>query len=139
MDSRKLARLCLELADSKKSENGVILDVRKLTSVTDYFVVVSGTSEPHLRAISDEITDKLREDHGLRPRALDGTVQTSWAVLDYDDVIVHLMKPDTRQRYDLETLWSDAPQVRRRKEATGEKKTKVKKSDKKETEAVSAD
>ena len=64
MDSRKLALLCRELADNKKAEDIVILDVRELSSVTDYFVIASGTSEPHLRAIVDEITDKLRRTSG---------------------------------------------------------------------------
>ena len=117
MDSKKLALLCRELADNKKAEDIVVLDVRKISSITDYFVVATGTSEPHLRAISDEITDKLREDHDLRPRAVDGTLQTAWLVLDYFDVIVHVMRTDVRERYDLETLWGDAPRVRARKPA----------------------
>src|SRR5207237_2773323 len=70
MDSRKLALLCRELAENRKAENTVILDVRELSSVTDYFVLASGTSEPHLRAIVEEITDKLREEHNVRPRAM---------------------------------------------------------------------
>ena len=61
MDSKKLALLCREFADNRKAEDIVVLDVRKLSSVTDYFVIASGTSEPHLRAILNEITDKLRE------------------------------------------------------------------------------
>lgn len=117
MDSRKLALLCRELADNKKAEDIVILDLRQLSSVTDYFVIASGTSEPHLRAIVDEITDQLIEERDLRPRAIDGTVQGAWVVLDYFDVIVHVMRHDVRQRYDLETLWGDAPRVRQRKRA----------------------
>ena len=93
------------------------MDVRELSSVTDYFVLASGTSEPHLRAIVEEITDKLREEHELRPRAVDGTFQAAWVVLDYFDVIVHVMRQDVRDRYDLETLWGDAPRVRARKKA----------------------
>jgi ribosome-associated protein len=112
MDSKQLALLCRELADNRKAENTVILDVKKLSSVTDYFVVTSGTSEPHLRAITDEITGKLRDEHDLRPRAVDGTLQTAWVVLDYFDVIVHVMRTDIRERYDLEGLWGDAPHVR---------------------------
>lgn len=112
MDSKKLALLCRELAENKKAEDIVILDVRELSSVTDYFVIVSGTSEPHLRAIVDEITDTLREEHDLRPRAIDGTLHTAWMVLDYFDVIVHVMRGDVRDRYDLETLWGDAPRIR---------------------------
>jgi ribosome-associated protein len=119
MDSRKLASLCRELADNKKAEDIAILDLRELSSVTDYFVIASGSSEPHLRAIVDEITDKLRDEHQLRPKAIDGTLQTAWIVLDYFDVIVHVMRRDVRERYDLETLWGDAPRVkaRRRKSA----------------------
>src|SRR5258706_8422084 len=115
MDSRKLALLCRELADNKKAEDIAILDVREVSSVTDYFVIASGTSEPHLRAIVDEIMDKLREEHHLRPKAVDGAFRTAWVVLDYFDVIVHVMRADVRERYDLETLWGDAPRVRQRK------------------------
>jgi ribosome-associated protein len=117
MDSRKLALLCRELADNKKAENIVILDVRELSSVTDYFVIAAGTSEPHLRAIVDEISDRLREDCDLRPNAIDGTFHTNWVVLDYFDVIIHVMRADVRERYDLETLWGDAPRVKSRKRA----------------------
>jgi ribosome-associated protein len=122
MDSRKLALLCRELADDKKAEDIAILDVSELSSVTDYFVIVSGTSEPHLRAIVDEITDRLQDDHRLRPKAIDGTLQAAWVVLDYFDVIVHVMRRDVRERYDLETLWGDAPRVKARKRVKGRAK-----------------
>jgi ribosome-associated protein len=115
MHSRKLALLVREFADNKKAEDIAILDVRKLSSVTDYFVIASGTSEPHLRAIVDEVSDKLREEHGLRPKAIDGTLHTAWLVLDFFDVIVHIMRTDVRERYDLEGLWGDAPRVKPRK------------------------
>jgi ribosome-associated protein len=115
MDSRRLASLCRELADNRKADDIAVLDLRKVSSVADYFVIASGTSEPHLRAIVDEITERLREDHDLRPRAVDGTSQTAWVVLDFFDVMVHVMRKDIRERYDLETLWGDAPRVRPRK------------------------
>jgi ribosome-associated protein len=111
MDSRKLALLCRKLAENKKAENAVILDVRKISSVTDYFVIVSGTSEPHLRAIVNEVADKLRQDYHLRPRAVDGDIRAAWQVLDYFDVILHVMRADVREKYDLERLWGDAPGV----------------------------
>jgi ribosome silencing factor RsfS/YbeB/iojap len=111
MDSKKLALLCRKLAENKKAENSVILDVRKVSSVTDYFVIVSGTSEPHLRAITNEVTDKLRQDHHLRPRTIEGDPSAAWQVLDYFDVIVHVMRADAREKYDLESLWGDAPRV----------------------------
>jgi ribosome-associated protein len=112
MDSKKLALLCREFADHKKAEDLVVLDVRKLSSVTDYFVIASGTSEPHLRAIVNEIEDRLKQEHDLRPRARDGTVAGAWVVLDFFDVIVHVMRTDLRERYDLEGLWGDAPRVK---------------------------
>jgi ribosome-associated protein len=111
MDSKKLALLCRKMAENKKAENVVILDVRKLSSVTDYFVIVSGGNEPHLRAITNEVTDKLREEYHLRPRAVEGDPSASWQVLDYFDVIVHVMRSDAREKYDLESLWGDAPRI----------------------------
>ena len=114
MDAKRLALECRELADNRKAEDIAVLDVAEVSSIADYFVIASGTSEPHLRAISDEITEKLREDHGLKPRAVDGTLQAGWLVLDYFDVIVHVMRADVRQHYDLEGLWGDAPRVRPR-------------------------
>jgi ribosome-associated protein len=112
MDSRKLALLCRELADNKKAENIVVLDLRKLSSITDYFVICTGTSEPHLRAIVNEIQEQLEEDQHLTPRGTDGAINTAWVVLDYFDVIVHVMRKDVRELYNLEDLWGDAPQVR---------------------------
>jgi len=117
MDSRKLARLCRDFAENKKAENLVVLDVRKLSSVTDYFVIASGTSEPHLRAIVEEVTSQLRDQYELRPRAVDGTVHGAWVVLDFFDVIVHIMRRDVRERYDLESLWGDAARLKPRQPA----------------------
>ncbi len=111
MDSKKMALLCRELADNRKAENVVILDVCKLSSVTDYFVLASGSSQPHLRAIEDEITSKLRDEYDIRPRAVDGSVAGAWIVLDFFDVIVHIMRNDVRERYDLEGLWGDAAKL----------------------------
>ena len=110
MDSKKLALLCRDLADNKKAEDVIVLDVRKLSSVTDFFVIASGTSAPHLRAIVEEIHSKLRDEHDLRPSRQDGGGST-WVVLDYFDVIVHVMHTETRERYDLEGLWRDAKPV----------------------------
>ena len=115
MDSKKLALLCRKCADDKKAEGLVVLDVRELSTVTDFFVILSATSEPHLRAIVGDITEKVAEQTGLRPRAVDGTQRAAWMVIDYVDVIVHVMRHEARARYDLEGLWSDAPEVKPRK------------------------
>lgn len=112
MDSKKLALLCREYADNKKAENILVLDVCKLSSVTDFFVIATGTSEPHLRAIVNELEDRLHEEHDVHPRAKDGSVAGAWVVLDFFDVIVHVMRTDARERYNLEGLWGDAPLVK---------------------------
>jgi len=111
MDSKKLAQLCRSLAEDKKAENVLVLDVRKLSDVTDFYVIASGSSEPHLRAIESEVLSRLRDEHGLRPHSTDGSAQTNWLVADYFDVIVHIMKSEVRSHYDLEALWGDAPRV----------------------------
>ena len=115
MDAKKLALLCRDLADNKKAEDILILNVAELSSITDYFVICSGTSEPHLRAIAEEITSRLELEHGIEPRARDGSLTSGWLVLDFFDVIVHIMHRDSRQRYDLENLWGDAPRVKLKK------------------------
>ncbi len=115
MESKKLALLCRELAENKKAENTVVLDVRNLSSITDFFVITSGAAEPHLRAIVNEITDRLREEHGLSPRAVDGAANAPWQVMDYFDVIVHVMRTDVREKYDLEGLWGDAGKLEPRR------------------------
>ena len=122
MDSKKLALLCQELAANKKAEKILVLDVRKVSSITDYFVIASGTSEPHLRAIVNEITDNLRDEHQVRPRAIDGDFRDPWQVLDFFDVIVHVMRVDVREKYGLESLWGDAPPL------TAARKTRRKKA-----------
>ena len=130
MDSKKLAQLCRDYADNKKAEKLAVLDVRKLSSVADFFVIASGTSEPHVRAIVEEITSKLRDEHDVRARAVDGSRQGAWIVLDFFDVIVHVMRQDARDHYDLEGLWSDAAKVKTPKAKavkTGNAKPRVKK------------
>ena len=126
MESKKLALLCRELADNKKAENIIALDVRKLSSVTDFFVIASGTSQPHLRAIVEEIHSKLRDEHDLRPSRSEGSASGTWVVLDYFDVIVHVMHTETRKRYDLEGLWGDARPVKPGKPVKPRKKAAAK-------------
>jgi ribosome-associated protein len=134
MDSKKLALLCLKLAENKKAENVVVLDVRKLSSVTDYFVIASGTSEPHLRAIINEIVDRLWEENHLRARRTEGNSSAAWQVLDFFDVIVHVMSNEARDKYNLESLWGDAPRagVRRVKKQSNEGAKKAPRKSKRE-------
>ena len=111
MDGLELALACREYADNKKAEDIVVLDVHEVSSITDYFVIVSGTSEPHVRAIWNEIVDSLKQDHQLTSPPPEGAQHNTWVVIDYFDVIVHVMSRETREKYDLEGLWNDAAVV----------------------------
>jgi ribosome-associated protein len=111
LTSEKLVKLCREIALGKKAEDAIILDVRKVSTVADFFLICTGTSEPHLKAIADEIARRLR-DEGLRPRHRDGYPPSRWIVMDFNDVLVHIFHPELRQRYSLEDLWGDAKRVK---------------------------
>ena len=89
----------------------MVLDLRGISTLTDFFVICSGSSEPHLKAIAGEIETKLREDYDTRPAAVDGFPASQWIVLDYLQVIVHVLHRDKRDFYSLEDLWSDAPRL----------------------------
>ncbi len=88
-----------------------MLDLRDISSFTDFFVICSGTSEPHLKAIGGEIETKLKQDYGIRAVAVDGFPASQWMVLDYLQVIVHVFHQAKREFYSLEDLWGDAPRV----------------------------
>jgi ribosome-associated protein len=111
MESKTLALTCARLADNKKAENIALLDLRSISSIADYFVIVTGSNEPHLRAIVDEISEKLRLDHNVRPLSIDGAKITPWIVLDFIDVLVHVMNDEFRELYDLENLWGDGEKI----------------------------
>ena len=111
MESKTLALTCARLADNKKAENIALLDLRSISSIADYFFIVTGSNEPHLRAIVDEITEKLRLDHNVRPFSIDGAKITPWIVLDFIDVLVHVMNDEFRELYDLENLWGDGEKI----------------------------
>ena len=109
--SDELAQIVARIAADKKAERIVALDLRGISSFTDFFVICSGTSEPHLKAIINELEDRLRKDYGLRPLAIDGFPMSQWVVADYSQVVVHIFHTDKRGFYSLEDLWGDAPRL----------------------------
>lgn len=111
MNPDALAKLCRKAALDKKAEDVLILDLRGISTVADYFLLCTGNSEPHLKAIADEITRRLR-DHGIRPRGQNGLPPSRWIVLDYGSVLIHVFHPELRERYALEQLWGDAKRVK---------------------------
>ena len=106
---RKLDLIC-EACDETKAQNFVALDVRRVTPIADYFVICSGTSGTHIKSIADNVQDKLREDAKVRAKP-QGGAESFWIILDYGDVILHIFDEATREFYDLERLWSEAPPV----------------------------
>ena len=104
----ELARMAGRLALEKKGFDVRILKLKELSSVCDYFLIVSGEADIHVKAIAQAIIEGLKEA-GERPMHVEGMVEGNWVLLDYIDVIVHVFKEPTRQFYSLERLWGDAP------------------------------
>ncbi len=105
-----MAVTCARIADELKAENIVILDLRKLTPITDYFVLCTGASDRQLRAIGNKLLHDLKE-RGIRRLGAQGDAASGWLLLDYVDVVVHVFSPTARDFYELEMLWGDAPRV----------------------------
>jgi ribosome-associated protein len=110
-EAEQIARACAEAAADKKAEDIVLLDLRNLSSFTDFFLICSASSEPQLKAISSAIREQLREKHNRKTYSEDGFPISQWIVLDFGDVIVHLFHSEKRGYYSLEKLWGDAPQI----------------------------
>ncbi len=109
-DGRETALLCVQFALEKKAHDVVVLDVGKLTSLADYFVICSGRSDTQVQAIAQSIEANLRE-HGLRPQSVEGASRGQWVIMDYADVIVHVFVDPVREFYDLDRLWARAPRL----------------------------
>lgn len=92
----------------RKALDPIVLDLRGLTAAADYFVIVSGTSDAHVRGMAEHLLTTL-EPRGLVPHHVEGLTQGRWVLLDYVDFVVHVFHPDLRQFYQLERLWGDAP------------------------------
>ena len=102
------ALIAARAADDKRGSNVLILDLRGLSSVTDYFVIVDAQTEVQVRAVTDGVAEALAE-HGVSPLRKEGWADARWVLLDYGDVVVHIFRTEEREYYDLERLWGDAP------------------------------
>ena len=103
----ELARAA-ELAMDRKARDPLLLDLRRLSSATDFFLIVSGTSDLHVRAIAEHIIEELKRD-GTRPDHVEGLRGGRWVLIDYIDFVIHVFHPAAREFYQLERLWGDAP------------------------------
>ncbi|MGW8256869.1 MAG: ribosome silencing factor [Thermoguttaceae bacterium] len=104
------AHLAARTAEDNRGENIVILDMRELTAMFDFFVIASGASRRQLHAISEEI-DRVLQENGDQRLGIEGYEESHWILLDYGDLVVHLFEPDTRVYYALEQLWGNAKRI----------------------------
>jgi len=108
MNSKQLSDLVVQALEEVKAKDIVKLDVRNLTTVTDYMIVASGTSNRHVKALADAVSDKSRKA-GHKPAGIEGAAGSEWVLLDLQDTLVHVMLPRVREFYNLEKLWSLSP------------------------------
>jgi ribosome-associated protein len=105
-----LAHRAIELIQEKKGEEIVLLDLRKLGAVSDYFLIATGRSEVQVKAIAEHVTEELKKE-GITPWHTEGLQNRRWVLVDLVDVVVHIFHPETREYYLLERLWGDAHRV----------------------------
>lgn len=111
LTGEQIARRIADLLDDKKGVEIVALDVRGLANFADYFVFCSGRSDRQTKALHDAVREGMKEDPGMLPVHTEGERERRWILLDYGDVIAHVMVPEVREYYRLEQLWSDAPKL----------------------------
>jgi len=111
LESKELALLIASAGDDRKADNIVILDLTNLSYLADYFVIMTGFSQPQLRAISNSIEDKVEDTLNLQPIRIEGKSEGNWVLHDYGDVIAHVFLPSAREFYDLEAFWGRAEKV----------------------------
>lgn len=110
MTAEEKVRLVVRAADAKKARDSVVLDLRGLTLMTDYFFICSGTSSTHIRTVTDAIVEAMKRA-GMGGIRVEGYEGATWVLMDYGDVVAHVMAPEQRAYYALETFWTDAPRV----------------------------
>lgn len=103
-----IVREALEALDEHKGQDPVVLDMREVSGFTDFMVVCTGRSEPHVRALADAVAERLLE-HGVKPSHIEGKSGGNWMLLDFLQLVVHVFTPEKRSFYQLEKLWRDAP------------------------------
>ncbi len=120
IEGEDLAKACMKAAEDMQAENTRVWDMRGVSNLTDFMIVCSGSSMPHLRAIIREVAGIVEKQTGARPVNTEGKVDSRWVVLDYIDVMVHVMHEEMRDFYGLEELWADAKEPEWSQTASGQ-------------------
>ncbi len=108
MQAEKIREVVVNALEDLKADNISVLDVKDRTSVTDYMVIASGTSNRHVQSLANNVLCEAKE-HGLRPLGTEGGTGSDWVLVDLGEIVVHVMMPATRSFYDLERFWQDGP------------------------------
>lgn len=111
LDAKKRALLCVNASLEKKANNIVVMNVREMSSFTDYFVICSGASDRQVQAIASAIRENMKKK-GLLPLGVEGENHGQWVLMDYEDVVVHIFYEPVREFYEIERLWSEAPMMK---------------------------
>jgi ribosome-associated protein len=130
----KLAKVVVKIAEDKKGENIVLLDVKELTEITNYFVIVTANSMPQINAIANEIEKTLKYDYETEVLRRDGGATVNWKVLDFGGIIIHIMSQDLRSLYNLENIWAKTKQKNMSDKTKSVKTKKIVRKTKKTTE-----
>jgi len=110
MTSLEIAKESVKILDDKKAMDLKVIGIKDISVLADYFVLTTGTSSTHVKALADEVEFKLKEI-GINPEHIDGYRSNTWIILDYSDVIIHVFTPDAREFYSLDRLWQDGENV----------------------------
>lgn len=111
MQSKQRALLCAAYALDKKAFNVKLLEVKGISSLTDYLLIASGRSDRQVQAIAESVRSGLKQDHATAPLAVEGMEEGRWVLIDYGDVMIHVFQEPVREFYDLDGLWQEAPVV----------------------------
>ena len=109
--SAELAEFCRKEAEEKLAENIIMLEVSDRTTTADYFILCTANSMPHISAVVNNIERRVREQFVIRPLRTNGDAWSSWILIDFGSVIIHVMTEECRSHYDLEKLWNDMPSL----------------------------
>ena len=109
-DAKQMARIAVDALEEKKANDISIIDIEKISTLADYFIIASGTNKNQVQAMSDEVDEKLGRA-GFEPKHIEGYNGANWILLDYGDIVIHLFDEENRLFYDLERIWTDGVKV----------------------------
>ena len=106
MDSKHKAEFLLDAIEDRKGQNPTLIDLREKVNVADFFLIVTATSTPHLRALAENVLERVKDEPGMAKPNVQGEASVEWVLMDFGDIVIHLMSEEARERYKLEQFWT---------------------------------